>query len=349
MRSGPVGSTLGTSVVGFSSYPKVTVVLPTYNRGHCIRDSATSVLTQSFRDLELLIVDDGSTENLAASLTAVVKDRRTRIVRRNENKGAAAARNTGVSLASGDYIAFVDSDDVWHSDKLLHQIAWMESNNSSVSCTGFNIVTDFRPEGEQRLVAEVSFQQLHWGCGLSPGSTMIVKKALWDMVGPFDEALRRLEDWDWLLRCAQITPIGVVPEILALVRVSARDTYPLEHVCDAAATIERYVLAEHYSLSKKEIRILLSTLYGEVAAAAFRRLDYGKAGAYLLRSLFYNPFKRPDYFWRIGKAVAHDMRALTRALSGRCQSKILNTWSGHRTAQIDPEKCRKINGLEIRF
>ena len=217
--------------------PKISVVLPTFNRAHLTREAAASVLSQSFNNIELIIVDDGSTEEVAASLTAILEDPRVKLVRHPENKGVAAARNSGASLARGDYIAFIDSDDIWFEDKLNRQLAWMEPAGPAASCTGYRIVTPFRPEGEERLPQEMTLRQLRWGCRASPGSTMVVTKALFDAVGGFDASLRRLEDWEWLLRCAQLAPIGVVPEILALIRSGPREAHSWIAARQSAATI----------------------------------------------------------------------------------------------------------------
>jgi hypothetical protein len=118
-----------------------------------------------------------------------------------------------------------------------------------------------------------------------------------------------LEDWEWLLRCAQITPIGVVPEILALVNSGPREKYAMESVREAAAIIESYALAGKYPLNKRQIRILRSTLHGEVAAAAFRRRRYGSALVSFLKSVYYYPFKRANYYSRIARALGGDALA----------------------------------------
>jgi glycosyltransferase involved in cell wall biosynthesis len=288
--------------------PKISVVLPTYNRSNLVRESAASVLRQSYRDLELLIVDDGSSEDVAAALTAILQAPRARIVRHETNKGVAAARNSGASLARGTLIAFLDSDDIWYDNKLSSQLDWMAMTGRPVSCTGYRIVTPFRPEGEERLPQEMTLRQLRWGCRSSPGSTMVVSKALFEAVGGFDTSLRRLEDWEWLLRCAETAPIGIVPEILAFVRGGARETYPWKDARESAATIERYVLSGRYRLSRREGRVLRSTLHGEVAAAAYRQRRYGSAVASLLKSLYYHPLKRLDYYRRITRAVIGDLR-----------------------------------------
>ena len=101
----------------------VSVVIPTYNRAHTVLDAVWSVLTQRFRDLELIVVDDGSTDDTAARLAAVGDPRLQVIMGRHA--GVSAARNLGVAKASGDLIAFLDSDDLWHPDKLACEVAFL--------------------------------------------------------------------------------------------------------------------------------------------------------------------------------------------------------------------------------
>lgn len=119
---------------------KVSVILPTYNRSHSIIAACMSVLTQSFRDLELIIVDDASSEDIEA-LVLGIADHRLRYIRRATNGGAAAARNTGLAEARGRFIAFHDSDDLWLPDKLQTQLTLIESLPESVGAvTGAKIV-----------------------------------------------------------------------------------------------------------------------------------------------------------------------------------------------------------------
>ena len=289
--------------------PKVSVVMPTYNEGTRLAAAVASVLNQSFSELELLIVDDASSEAIGEGVSAFKGDPRCRLIRRAENMGAAAARNTGISATSDKFIAFLDSDDVWYPQKLERQLAWMKSQRQAVACTGYRIVTPFHTTGEVRLSDRVGLQDLLSGCGVSPGSTMIVERALFEKIGPFDESLRRLEDWEWLLRCAQVTPIAVVPEVLALVNNGPREKHSMESVRDSAENIERHAIAGRYGLNEKEIKLLRSTLHGEVAAAAFRHKRYTSALFSLLRSLSYHPFKRASYFHRIALALKGDVLA----------------------------------------
>ncbi|MEB8389456.1 glycosyltransferase family 2 protein [Rhodobacteraceae bacterium KMM 6894] len=120
--------------------PAVSVVLPTFNRAHCLPGAMTSVLDQSFKDLELLIVDDASTEDIKAVVTEI-NDPRIRYLRLERNSGAAAARNVGLAKALGNYIAFQDSDDIWLPGKLAKQLELLKAQPPEVGVvTGLKII-----------------------------------------------------------------------------------------------------------------------------------------------------------------------------------------------------------------
>ncbi|MDJ0512494.1 MAG: glycosyltransferase family A protein, partial [Methyloceanibacter sp.] len=106
-----------------SKQGRVTAIIPAYNRSHCIGRALESVFAQTLPPDETIVVDDASTDDLAAAL-APFGDR-IRRVRHESNQGAAAARNTGLQAATGDWVAFLDSDDVWHRDKQARQLAHM--------------------------------------------------------------------------------------------------------------------------------------------------------------------------------------------------------------------------------
>ena len=99
---------------------KISVIIPTYNRAKSIIDSINSVLKQTYHNLEIIIIDDGSTDN-TESLISNLNDDRIKYVKLNENKGANFARNEGIKIASGKYITFQDSDDLYHLDKIERQ------------------------------------------------------------------------------------------------------------------------------------------------------------------------------------------------------------------------------------
>ena len=116
----------------------VSVIIPTYNREKLIKRSIESVLAQTYADLECIVVDDGSTDN-TQSVVEAIPDHRVKYVKLPEGKGANAARNFGVSIAKGEYIAFQDSDDLWDPEKLERQLAFMKEHGYAFTFTDYRI------------------------------------------------------------------------------------------------------------------------------------------------------------------------------------------------------------------
>lgn len=187
--------------------PIVSVILPTYNRAHLIEKSIKSVLNQTFRNFELIIVDDGSNDNT----TVVVKnmdDPRIKFIKCIENKGANVARNIGVEFAQGKFIAFQDSDDEWFADKLAKQVAAMEGASSLVGVvySGYWRIQDnkkmYIPTDDTiRLEGDISDELLKSNFIGTP--TILVRKECFEKIGAFDERLPRFQDWDLVIRLSK--------------------------------------------------------------------------------------------------------------------------------------------------
>lgn len=202
----------------------ISVVIPAYNRSQCIARAVESVLAQSLAPSEILIVDDGSSDDLAGALAPFGE--RVRLIVHKTNMGAAAARNTGVQAAAGDLIAFLDSDDVWKPEKLRMQIAFMQRLGLEACCTGFEVVT---PGADGARIAwrpypeTMDLSHFVWGCYTSPGSTLVIRRDVLSEGGAYDTRFARYEDWDLMLRLAQACPkgIGFLNEPLATVYVGS--------------------------------------------------------------------------------------------------------------------------------
>ncbi len=178
----------------------VSVIIPAYDSHTLLRRALKSVYEQKIDDLEVIVVDDASRQQIT-----IHEFPRLRIVRHNQNRGAAAARNTGLTSAKGQYIAFLDSDDIWENGKLDAQIRHLDK--AARSCAG--VFTPFSYQGRFAKQFNPALNPTDWfdyflmGCRVAPGSTLLAHKSALDKIGPQDEKLRRYEDWDWLLRAAQ--------------------------------------------------------------------------------------------------------------------------------------------------
>ena len=297
--------------------PHVSVVVPHYDDVDTLAVALKSALDQSFADLELILVDDASSRNVDAVI-AEIKDSRLRIVRHDRNRGAAAARNTGVAAAQGEYIAFLDADDSWYPTKLERQLARMEDAGSSVDacCCAYLLL---RRDGRWELLTPPPdgdwYRHLLWGCNLSPGSTLLVRRSSFNEIGPFDEMLPRMEDWDWLLRFAMRFRLVTVAEPLARIQPG---TSP--HIQVVTIALDR-IAEKHLPLAKARgrgpWRQLLAALWLERAAAAYRDRQYGHAAARLLRSFVVYPLRNKTFYSRL----LHQLGLVIRVAARRAVSR----------------------------
>lgn len=199
--------------------PIVSVIIPAYNREKTIGKSIHSVLRQTFSNFEIIVVDDGSKDRTRQIVTEI-EDKRVTLISHDTNQGAAAARNTGMRKARGKYIAWLDSDDEWLPEKLLHQIHALGSSepNQKACISAYFIeeqkqVRTYFPRIPDRKL-------LFLGCDLSPGTTLVFERIILDTIGYLDESLPRYEDWDWLLTYSKHYNFIGVDEPLALIHYS---------------------------------------------------------------------------------------------------------------------------------
>lgn len=182
---------------------KVSVIIPTYNRGSLISRAVESVLAQTFTDYELIVVDDGSTDQTQQVLAKFKK--RIRYIFQ-ENSGVSAARNHGIREATGEYIAFLDSDDYWIPDKLSQQVKVLDNHlNFGIVYTRMPIINEngdvvgMKPSG----ISGQNFEELLEVWGDIPTSTVMTRKECFEKAGLFDTELNTMEDIDMWLRIAR--------------------------------------------------------------------------------------------------------------------------------------------------
>ncbi len=203
------------------SKPLVSVIIPTFNRGYCLEESIRSVLQQSFADFELIVVDDGSTDNtseLVARFPAV------KLIRLEKNRGVSFARNRGMVEAQGDCIAFLYSDDLWEKDKLASQVKWIERGFHAVYTDEIWIRNRVRvnPMNKHRKYSGDIFRYCLPLCIVSPSSVLLRAKMLRE-VGGFDESMPVCEDYDLWLRIAKRYPFYFIAEKLIVKRGGHED------------------------------------------------------------------------------------------------------------------------------
>jgi GalNAc5-diNAcBac-PP-undecaprenol beta-1,3-glucosyltransferase len=186
----------------------VSVVIPTYRRPHLVVRAIASVLRQTHRHLEVLVVDDCSPDD-TQSVVQSVGDPRVRYIRHETNKGLPAVRNTGIRAARGEYIAFLDDDDEWREDKLEKQLSAI-GNYDAVTCTAV-VDGGFALRSHRR--SSITLDDLRRG-GFPPSGLMAKAEVFRTVL--FDESLKQGEDWDAQIRIAERYSLGWVPEPLLL-------------------------------------------------------------------------------------------------------------------------------------
>ena len=264
--------------------PRVSVIIPTYNRADKLPRSIDSVLAQTLEDFELLVVDDGSTDETAAVVTGY-DDPRVEYIPHEVNQGASAARNTGIDHAEGDYIALLDSDDEFMPRKLERQVELLDSRSDEwiAAYCGVDIAfeDDDQPnplrrwlvqfvasgremggvEGGRELIGEVLSDRLH----TSAGSTLLVDREVAEAIDGFDESFDWFQDPEFLIRVLEQGKLGFVDAPLvkryasdnpSADTLAAADEYYLEAFSETVDRLEEqgydilgahhYLIAKHY-------------------------------------------------------------------------------------------------------
>jgi glycosyltransferase involved in cell wall biosynthesis len=200
------------------SLPLISVIIPTYNRSSLVLEAVDSVFRQTFTDFELIVIDDGSTDETVE----VFKPYKGRFEYcRQNNRGVSAARNQGLRMARGQWIAFLDSDDYWLPEKLETQIHFFSQTPEALICQTEEIWIRhgrrLNPLNKhQKLSGDIFAPSLRL-CLVSPSAVMI-KKELFDRVGCFDETLPACEDYDLWLRISSQLPIYLIDQPLVVKR-----------------------------------------------------------------------------------------------------------------------------------
>jgi glycosyltransferase involved in cell wall biosynthesis len=273
--------------------PLISVVIPNYNYAHYLGEAIESVLAQTYASIEIILVDDGSTDD---SLERARKfNGRLKIVAQ-ENAGVSAARNRGIGEASGELIAFLDSDDVWLPEKVAKQVRLLEREPQVglVHCGYVEFFSD-GTVGDTHLdgmEGEVALELLKYqrSVVLGGGSGAMVRRSLIDEIGGFDPAVSPAEDWEFYYRCARVCRVGFIDEVLLKYR---------EHQSNAHLNIprmERAILAafdKSFETDDPQLLAIRDECYGKIhsvlAGSYFRAGQYGQFVRHAARSLWLAP------------------------------------------------------------
>ncbi|MGH7146276.1 MAG: glycosyltransferase [Nitrospiraceae bacterium] len=198
----------------------VSVVMATYNYGRYLPQAIESVLAQTYRDWELIVINDGSTDDTDEVMQPYALMANIRYYTK-PNGGQASAKNFGIRLARGEYVAFLDADDWWHPTKLAKQVRLFENNDRvGVVYSGMRAVNS---EGEELQFGKAKYFRGRvlehlFGENFVPFSSSMVRRALLEKEGMFDESLEMGIDYDLWLRCSLVTEFDYVPESVVVIR-----------------------------------------------------------------------------------------------------------------------------------
>jgi len=243
---------------------KVSVVLPLYNRENAVINALQSVLEQSYSNFEVIVVDDCSTDRSAA-MVEMIDDKRLQLLRHSENKGAAAARNTGIRAAKGEFIAFQDSDDWWLPEKLALQMQVFTEAGDDVGV----VYSAFRRHRDKKaaIIPGEEFAQLPKSGSITESLLLknfitiqaaVVRSRCFEKAGYFNEQLKRFHDWELWLRISRYFNFAYIDRVLVELYYSeASISAEQEDLIEAL----RFISEEHYDLYRRAGKDYLSGLY----------------------------------------------------------------------------------------
>ena len=227
-------------------HPVVSCIVPVFNGERYVREALESIHGQSYRPLEIIVVDDGSTDNSKA----VITNMRIPITYvEQSNLGPAAARNHGISLASGEFVAFLDADDLWHREKLTKQMAMFLANPDLEVCiTHLSHFTD-TTHGREDLLYQGQ-RRLNDIPGYVT-QTLLTKRTTFEKVGVFDQTLRNGDAHDWFVRVADLgVAVELMPEVLVYRRMHSTN-FSRQKV---SATLDEHLKIIKASLDRRRER-----------------------------------------------------------------------------------------------
>jgi glycosyltransferase involved in cell wall biosynthesis len=189
---------------------KISVIIPTFNRAKLLKRALSSVVNQSLKPHEIIVIDDGSSDETRS----VAKDFLVKY-HYQPNSGVSRARNVGVKIASAEMIAFLDSDDEWHKDKLLLQSRFMQENGFEISHTNEVWIRDGMRVNKPKRArkGDEDFYKIASYLTIAT-SSILMKKSLFESVGGLDESLEVCEDYDFFLRVSKLAKIGYLDKEL---------------------------------------------------------------------------------------------------------------------------------------
>jgi glycosyltransferase involved in cell wall biosynthesis len=243
-----------------NSNPLVSAVIPTYNRAHIIGDAVESILAQTYREIEVIVVDDGSKDDTLSRLKQYGD--RIRVISQ-ANAGPAAARNRGIAVAHGELIAFLDSDDLWLPTKIERQVALLRRAGESVPCCLSNIMMKWNSGDRASFDIALLKPAAEEGVWLNVDEVLatrfvlfnqgvVIRRKVLEKIGGFDESIRYLEDYELPLRLSLEGPWAFIQTPLVIWRESLTNSVYKNSKREALCTSECLVEVFEMHLARVE-------------------------------------------------------------------------------------------------
>jgi glycosyltransferase involved in cell wall biosynthesis len=303
----------------------IDVIIPTYNSMPWVIEAIQSVLLQTHSNLNVYVIDDGSSDNTEAEI-GKIKDPRLNYIRMDKNRGASAARNYGFQLAKSDYIALLDSDDSWHPTKLEKQMKIITSDSTCglVYCGIY--VKDENGIITRNLIPQthITLDELYKGnLVVGSASAVLIRKSILDQVGGFNENLINGEDWELWLRIARVSKLNFTTDILADITVRSMGVQSnSKRMADELINTFQYIVDNHKLSREQKIYLGSYCLYN--TSLTYENLQfYDLSRQTMLKLLRLNPHAAlMPSAWRIRFTTSPIARVLLSTRFSRFSLKV---------------------------
>ena len=320
-----IGRLVRTGVLNQRSAPPVpglvSVVVTCFNYSRFVRKAVDSALRQSYRSVEVIVVDDGSTDETPAVMAAYRRDARVRYVRQT-NQGHAAAKNTGIRLARGEFVAFLDADDVWDLEKLALQIPRFGDRDTGMVYSAKRLIG---PDGEEVPAAELPKRLLPKRGAVTehllydnfvPFSSAVVRRDILDRAGWMDETITMGCDWELWLRLSRVTSFEFTERPLLLYRIGhGQMSQRVVAAQRCADDILRRFLAVHQKPYSDRFARRLWAQTHRNRGYFFRNVDLALSNSHYRRAIVLEPWNVAAYRGRTKNALLALLRTRANATS----------------------------------
>lgn len=285
---------------------KVSAVIITHNRCELLKRAVESVEMQSYKNMELIIVDDASNDGTTEYGKELIKEGHTYVhIDKEQSKGGNYARNVGIEIAKGDFVAFLDDDDYWHYDKIEQQVVYARNHpEAGLIYSGFEVNYGKRYL-KYKLIPNYSYQgdiykKKMYGMPFCCTITMMIKKSILNTVGGFDEKVNFWQEYELALRVIQKTEVGMVAKPLAVVTRNLGDRNRLTNQFNRWVDSVKYINEKHHyifeALGEQEKKRRAEYIYKEAAYRASIALGKKEMKGYYKKA--FQISRKPEYLIR---------------------------------------------------